>query len=44
MDGMISPKFLHSGHGYGGNCFPKDKKALVDIGDKHGVICLSLGK
>ncbi|PNE18154.1 UDP-glucose 6-dehydrogenase [Mesotoga sp. Brook.08.YT.4.2.5.1] len=37
MDGRISPKFLHPGPGYGGSCFPKDTKALVDIGDKHGV-------
>jgi len=37
MDGRISPKFLHPGPGYGGSCFPKDTKALVDIGEKHGV-------
>lgn len=37
MDGRISPKFLHPGPGYGGSCFPKDTKALVDIGKKHGV-------
>ncbi len=37
MDGRISPKFLHAGPGYGGSCFPKDTKAIYDIGKKHGV-------
>jgi len=37
MDGRISPKFLHPGPGYGGSCFPKDTKAVVDTGDKYGV-------
>ena len=35
-DGRISPKFLHAGPGYGGSCFPKDTKALADIGAKVG--------
>lgn len=35
-DGRISPKFLHAGPGYGGSCFPKDTKALVQIAEKHG--------
>jgi len=37
MDGRISSKFLHPGPGYGGSCFPKDTKALVDIGNKYNV-------
>jgi len=37
MDGRISPKFLHAGCGYGGSCFPKDTKAIVDIAAKNGL-------
>ena len=36
-DGRISPKFLHAGPGYGGSCFPKDTRALVDIGQKNNI-------
>jgi UDPglucose 6-dehydrogenase len=34
-DGRISPKFLHPGPGFGGSCFPKDTKALVQIAKKY---------
>lgn len=37
MDGRISSKFLHTGPGYGGSCFPKDTKAIVDTGEQYGV-------
>ncbi|WP_432401387.1 UDP-glucose dehydrogenase family protein [Wukongibacter sp. M2B1] len=36
-DGRISAKFLHSGPGYGGSCFPKDTKALAKTGRDNGV-------
>lgn len=35
-DGRISPKFLHPGPGFGGSCFPKDTRALAEIGKEYG--------
>lgn len=36
LDGRIGPKFLHAGPGYGGSCFPKDTKAIVQIAHNIG--------
>lgn len=36
LDRRIGPKFLHPGPGYGGSCFPKDTKAVIDIARQAG--------
>lgn len=35
-DSRIESKFLYSGCGYGGSCFPKDVKALIKMAAKKG--------
>lgn len=36
-DSRIGPRFLNPGIGYGGSCFPKDVKALMDSSAKKGI-------
>ena len=36
LDGRIGRKFLHAGPGFGGSCFPKDTRALIQIGRDAG--------
>jgi len=36
LDRRIGPKFLHPGPGFGGYCFPKDTRALVQAARSYG--------
>jgi len=36
LDKRIGPKFLHPGPGFGGSCFPKDTRAIVQIAEEKG--------
>ncbi len=36
LDGRIGRKFLHAGPGFGGSCFPKDTRALVQTARQSG--------
>ncbi len=37
LDRRIGPKFLHPGPGFGGSCFPKDTRAVIEFAREQGV-------
>ena len=42
LDSRIGKKFLNSGPGYGGSCFPKDTMAMACMGRKNGVTSVNV--
>ena len=47
QDKRIGKEFLYPGLGYGGSCFPKDIKAIIDVGRQNGIemdLCSSVDK
>ena len=36
LDGRIGSKYLHAGPGFGGSCFPKDVRAIINTARDHG--------
>ena len=37
LDNRIGRKFLHPGPGFGGSCFPKDTRAVIEMAREHGL-------
>jgi UDPglucose 6-dehydrogenase len=37
LDSRIGSKFLHTGPGFGGSCFPKDTRAVAEVARDHGL-------